>query len=210
MLAQYAHIEGLAASFDGSTASAIELSDALGVLSGMSYDLAAEMQSAIDSIHESYSSTLESMYLETLNDQQTFNYYQEQIGKSRQLMLSATSVEEVERHAADILRYSTAAYGMLSDQQKQQLFGGFESFLEGVEFESTERIAAIGDAMDNANDDLIARLTPLLTNAVTDIQAAAELQITAAGTQDAAANTQLDAANTPVQVSVTLDDSEVG
>lgn len=207
---QYQHIQDLAAAQDGTTASAIELSDALGILSGMSYDLAAEMQSAIASIHESYSSAIESMYLETLSDQSKYDYYKAQASASYDLMMSATSVEAIRAYAADILQYSQGAYGLMSDEQKQQYFSQYQDFLLDVETASTNRIEVLGDTMDTANQKLIDQLTPLLVNTVTDIQNAAVL-ISSGGADVAAGGADIvDAANTPITVNVNLDSGEVG
>jgi len=215
-LAQYQHVQDLTSSYDGTTASAIELSDALGVLSGMSYDLAAEMQSAIAHINESYSSALESMYLETLSDQQKYDWYKSQTANADALLANATSVEEITRIADDVLQWSTAGFGMLSDEQKRQLYPGFKEFLADFQADSTSRIEQLGGAMDDANASLT-KAADIIVGAVADIKNAAQLQITAADKQDAAAdgqvaaaNAQISAAGTPVTVTVNLDSSDVG
>lgn len=210
-LGQAQHVQDLATAHDGTTASAIDLSDALGVLSGMSYDLAAEIQSAISSIHESYSSAIESMYLETLSDQQRYDYYRAQVDHLYADLPGLTSAADIQQYTQDILQYSQSAYALMSDEQKQQYFAQYRDFLTDVEQDSTTRLESIGDAMDKANKDLIDELKPLLTETVAEIKSAAELIRT--GGEDVAVGGAaiLDAAETPVTVNVNLEaGGEVG
>jgi tape measure domain-containing protein len=223
-LAQYQHVQDLTSSYDGTTASAIELSDALGVLSGMSYDLAAELKNAIDSIHQSYTDTIEQMKLDTMSDQQKYDYAIQQASELETLLPTLTDPAAIKQTMDDILHYSGLAWGLLSEDQQKLYVGQFTSFLEGVEDKGVAQLEAIGKAMDNANKGLIEELRPLLAEAVTEIKnavldfkIATDKQITAADKQDAAAdgqvaaaNAQISAAGTPVTVTVNLDSSDVG
>ncbi len=207
---QYQHIDDLYMAYDGTTASAIELSDALGILSSLSYDLASEIQGAINSIHESYTSALESMYLETLSGQGKYDYYRAKVDELYAELPNLTSAAAIQQYMDDILQYSTAAFGMMDEAQKKQHYPDYEAFLTGVETEGTAKLEEIGNAMNNANDALIEKVTPLIVNMVTDIQAAAQLQIGAANTQMAAANGQLDAAGIPIRIELDTGSGEVG
>jgi len=206
---QYQHIQDLMAANDGTTASALELSDALGILSGMSYDLAAEMRNAIDSIHASYTSAIESMYLETLSDQQKYDYYKTAGEGAYGSMMGATSVEDIERYAQDYLQYVQSAYSMMSDDQKKRYFGDYQTALLDVETASTDRIEALGGAMDTANEKMIKAAGDIVLAAVDIVTAAADIKMGGANVATGGKNI-LDASQTPQIIHVNYDVQEVG
>lgn len=209
-IAQYRHVQNLHSAYDGTTASAIELSDALGILSGLSYSLAAEIQNAINSISQAYQSVIEAMTLETMTGQQKYNYYTGLVTELYASLSSLTDPAAIQRVMDDILRYTQAAWGLMDEAQKKRYVDQYTSFLSKVEMEGIERLEEIGNALDDANKKLIDELGPMLKEAVADIQEAATLQIVAADTQVEAANTQVEAASTPVTVDVNIDSGEVG
>lgn len=193
--------------YDGSAEASLEIAEATAAYYNQLVQVIAGIRQLGQSIDAMFGGTIEDLTLQTLDDDQKKQYYQNQIALLYGQLGTAVDPAEIDRITKQINEYMRAAFGLLTPDEQTSLLSQYTDFARQVNELAQQRLVLAEAQAQRQADLLFTTLRSVMEKVAADMAKAAADQKAAAATMQQAANTIQDAANTP-QV-VTLGDPTV-
>ncbi|WP_448508788.1 phage tail tape measure protein [Immundisolibacter sp.] len=199
--ASTAKVNELAAAFDGSLSSAQSLSAAVKDQYQMEIAMIIQIKQLLGETQTMFGDSIEQIKLSVMDESAKYDFYRTRADEAYQALMTATDPAMIAKAAADVDKYTTAAYGLLDPEQQQQHNKEFVDYLTEADALATQRLNDAADAVAAQHEATAQMLRDALMDAAAAMQAAAD-------TMQAAADTPKN-----VNVNVTVDNTsnaEVG
>lgn len=203
-------VSRLAFAYDGSVESALALANATETLRQAELALLAQIDSAILSINQSFTSSIRDIELALLDTEGQYDFLTAEAEALAQTLGSLTDPDEILSTAQLIQQLTSQAFGLLNEDQRKLVGGEFITFLEEVSNTSTSQLEAQREATISAGEEVMEVVEAALNRAAERFDNAATRMVNAADSMQGAAVTMLSAAQQPVQAQVIIQSDVVG
>ena len=155
-------------------------------------------RNAIQSVSETTENLREKLLLDTLTDEERFNFFKSKADEALEALKQETDPEKVKQLYDEIISTTTSAWQELAQDQKLLLFDDFDTFLADLESVVTEKLVDAETELVNESERLASLLTDVsqrLDDATIGQLQAANLNIDASRLNNTSAITFNNAAN---------------
>ena len=187
----------LVSAWDGSADSTSALTQSLSGFQEATIQMILAIDAAAASMHKMFMDTADDIRQSMMTEEERYQFLQERSAGMFDALLLETDPAKIQEMAEQINADINAAWGMLSDEQKELLGQSFLEKLESVDQTVADKMAGLRGVVVEDSDSMMATIAARLDEIFKTGDAVAARQLEAA-------DTQLAAANTPIQVVVTV------
>ena len=190
-------VRGMSVMFDGSLSSAEELAELSLKTRQDELALLRNIAQLSDSINDSFSDTIRSFTLDTLDTDQKYAFFDNEIAAYTEMLKSASDPELISEYTSKIQDATTSAWALLDASQKKDTLAEFTGVLNDANDLSQDRLEESANQVVEIWQGAADALTASISKAIDDAMARAAAAIALA-------------AATPGSVTVSLDTSASG
>ena len=194
---QIGALHDLTASWDGSAESTTAMAGALADFQAATVQMIESIDKAADAMHTMFAATEDSIRMSTMTDEQKYNFLQNQSAALMDQLSTETDPAKIQELAGKINDDINAAWGLLSDDQKQKLSAGFLERLDALDAAVADKMNGLRDVVTEDSDSMMSTIASKMDAIFTKGEDAADKNVDAA-------EKQLEAALAPRTVVIAL------